>query len=203
VADRLYILDLDRTLFDTGRFFNDVLAALKRTHNLDLEQSRATMAEFIDPENGGYDPHSHHERLLGITADELDHIVTHELGRKDYMFTDATAWLTAKRREEGTDFVILTVGRPRYQKLKLEHAPAAQDLPMVVLPSAKATYIKEHYLNTGAKEVTFIDDSADVFQGLTQAGSLMLVRIARPGEKYSDQPCPPDIRQISNFGELS
>lgn len=203
MADRLYILDLDRTLFDTGRFFNDLLAALGRSHNLDLAQSRATMAEFNDPETGGYDPHEHHERLLGISAGELDRIVAQELGHADYMFTDATAWLTAKRREEGTDFVILTVGRPRYQKLKLEHAPAAQGLPMVVLPSAKAIYIKEHYLNTGAKEVTFIDDSADVFQDLTPTDALKLVRIARPGEKYSDRPCPPAIRQITNFGELS
>jgi hypothetical protein len=203
VARRLYILDLDRTLFDTKRFFDDLLAALGRSHGLDPDKAKASMAEFVDPEAGGYDPHGHHEKLLGLSADQLDALITRELSGRDYLFPDATAWLEDKRADKDNEFVILTQGRPRYQQLKLAHAAAARSLPMVVVPSDKAGQIRSRYAGRPYDQITLVDDSAEVFEELAGTRGITLVRIARPGEKYSDRPCPPHITQITNFGELS
>jgi hypothetical protein len=202
VPRHLYIVDLDRTVFDTKRFFNYIVATLNRTHSLDREKFQSSMADYVDPESGGYDPHAHHEELLGLSADDLDGVIKHELAQHDYVFPDAADWLTLKRSDPANKIVILTVGRARYQQLKLDHAPAAAGLPIVVIPGDKGGVIKQRFLGHDA-DITLIDDAAQVFEELAGTPGINLIRIARPGEKYSDIPCPPEVRQITNFGELS
>jgi hypothetical protein len=214
MARSLYILDFDRTLFDTYRFFRDIVQALQRTHTLDLAQFDATYHSFIEPATGGYDPHAHHGHLLGLSAHELDAIITHELGDANYLFPDADDWLQRHLHDPDTDLIIVTVGRPRYQELKFHHAPTVTPLRKIVVQTNKGRLIHDHLAHRGGdygldfldqpyETITLIDDAADTFTALGPTDRITGIRIARPGEKYSDRPAPPHIRQITNFGDLS
>jgi FMN phosphatase YigB (HAD superfamily) len=210
----LYILDLDRTLFDTHRFFRDIMHTLQRTHSLDMAQFDATYRAFIEPASGGYDPHAHHEHLLGITAHELDELITQELGDTSYLFPDADEWLKRHIKNPDIDLVVVTMGRPRYQELKFHHAPTIKPLRKVVVRTNKGEVFR-HHLENGAsqygldfldypyEQITLIDDAVGTFTALGNTPRITGIRIARPGEKYSDLPTPPHVREITNFGELA
>jgi FMN phosphatase YigB (HAD superfamily) len=205
----LFILDLDRTIFDTSRFFEDIKAALHRTHRLDINEFTNTYNAFIEPQVG-YDPHGHHGKLLGLTPDQLDEVIKQELDDRDYAFPDAAAWLEQHHED---DVVVITMGRPRYQELKFHHCAPVRDLPKIVVATNKGLVIRRHiegrageydlsFLDTH-DHITLIDDSVDTFTALGQAARITGIRIARPGQKWADLPTPPGIRHITSFGELS
>jgi len=209
----LYILDFDRTLFDTHRFFEDMKACLERTHKLDIGQFTATWQSYVEPGSGGYDPHRHHQALLGLSPDELDEVIQSELGNRDYTFPDATTWLEQHLHRDDEDLVVVTMGRPRYQALKFHHAPLVRPLHKVVVATNKGDIIRRH-LSAGAGEygldfldqpyapMTLIDDSTDTFTALGPTDRITGIRIARPGEKYSNTPTPAHVRHITSFEEL-
>jgi hypothetical protein len=211
---QLYILDFDRTLFDTRRFFEDMKAALKRTHQLDMKAFAKTFESFIEPATGGYDPHRHHGELLGLTPGELDQVVAAELGHEDYTFPDAAAWLSSQAHAPNVDLVIVTMGRPRYQELKFQHSAPVRDIRKIVVNTNKGAIIRRHlksgggeyaleFLDQPYRTMTLIDDSADTFTALGNTGQIDCIRIARPGEKYTELPTPAHVRHITSFGELS
>jgi hypothetical protein len=214
MSKRLYLLDFDRTLFDTHRFFEDTKAALARTHRLDLDEFTATWQAYIEPSSGGYDLHRHHQDLLGLTPDELDQVITEELGHTNYLFEDAKQWLSRHTQAPDEELIIITMGRPRYQKLKFTHAQDVSPLRKLVVQTNKGAIIRRH-LNEGAGEygldfldahydsITLIDDSAETFTALGETDRISGIRIARPGEKYSDIPTPPHVRHITSFGDLT
>jgi hypothetical protein len=214
MSKRLYLLDFDRTLFDNHRFFEDFKSALNRTHKLDLGEFTRTWEAYYEPEAGGYNPHRHHQDLLGLTPDELDEVITSELGHTNYLFPDARQWLSRHMPNPDEDLIVVTMGHPRYQKLKFSHTPDIKPLRKVVVRTNKGAIIRRH-LNEGAGEygldfldqhyesISLIDDSADTFTALGQTDRISGIRIARPGEKYSDIPTPPYVRHITSFGDLS
>ncbi|MDF2460977.1 MAG: hypothetical protein K0S68_380 [Candidatus Saccharibacteria bacterium] len=213
MAKRLYLLDFDRTIFDNHRFINDVVDFLKNDRGLDIERFHATFDQFVDHDHGGYDPHAHHQELLGISPDELDRILRKGLGGRDYAFPDAAAWIKA-RDPERDHVVVITVGRPRYQAIKFHHTPVVKDLRKIVVRTNKGAVLR-HHLTQGAGEygldfldqhydsISLIDDSAETFTALGPTDRISGIRIARPGEKYSDIPTPPFVRHITSFGDLS
>jgi hypothetical protein len=213
-ARDLYILDFDRTLFDTRRFVDDMKAALGRTHQLDAQAYSDTFATFFDLETGGYDPHRHHEKLLGLSADELDRVVSTELDGQDYTFPDAAAWLHRHMQAPAEDLIVITMGRPRYQALKFDHAATCGSLRKIVVATNKGDIIRRHLAEGGGEygmdfldepygRITLIDDSADTFAALGSTDRITGIRIARPGQKYTELPTPPHVRHITSFGELS
>jgi hypothetical protein len=213
-ARHLYILDFDRTLFDTHRFFEDMQSALRRTHQLNTKAFIDTFETFMEPKTGGYDPHRHHEHLLGLTADELDEVISHELDGRDYTFPDAAQWLDRHIHDQMEDLIVVTMGRPRYQALKFRHARETQSLHKIVVNTNKGALIRHHltegggeydlhFLDKPYEQMTLIDDSADTFTALGAIDKITGIRIARPGQKYTEIPTPPHIRHITSFGELS
>jgi hypothetical protein len=212
MAARLYIVDLDRTIFDTRRFLAAVKGVIVQEHHLDPGAFDRTMASFIDPESG-YDAHKHYTDLTGQGPNQLDELVARTLHDQDFAYPDATAWIKA-RDPHHEHVVILTTGRRRYQQLKFRHAPAIRDLHKVIVNTNKGIIIRRHlhegvgeynldFLNQPYAAITLIDDSADTFTALGDIPAITRIRILRPGEKYSDRPTPPHVSQIASFGELS
>jgi FMN phosphatase YigB (HAD superfamily) len=211
-ARHLYILDLDRTIFDTHRFFAAVRNAIITEHQLDPGEFDRTMPSFTDPESG-YDAHKHYTSLTNRGPDQLDELIQHKLHGQDFAYADATTWIKA-RNPRRDDVVILTTGIIRYQKLKFHHAPITRELHKVIVATNKGAIIRRHlhervgeynldFLDQPYSDIMLIDDSAGTFTALGPGTSIIGVRICRPGEKYSNHPTPPHVRHIVSFGELA
>lgn len=210
---RLFLLDFDRTIFDTKRFSTDIMHALQAKYSLDPIEFERTYTDYFDPETGGYDPHAHHNKLLGITPDELDSVVSHSLSGRDYRFPDAASWMD-DRDYSRDDCVIITMGRPRYQALKFAHCSGIVHIEKIVMPRNKGIAVRNHLhhipqtpdlsiLDGEYEQILLIDDSADTFTALGDEPKITGIRLCRAGEKYSQIPSPPHVRQINSFGDLT
>jgi phosphoserine phosphatase len=208
----LFILDFDRTIFDTKRFYTDVATVMQTEHHLDVDLLKRTYDAFFDPEAGGYNIHAHHEHLLGLTADQFDETIRHHLGNHDYRFPDAAAWMD-EHRETDDDLVIITMGLPRYQKLKFAHCSGLDGITKVIMPSNKGALLKRHikgedtthdfsFLDQPYDHTYLIDDSAETFTALGVEPTITGIRLVREGQRYSTIPTPPGIREIKSFGDL-
>ncbi len=172
MARRLYILDFDRTIFDTLLFYTDIASVMQAKHDLDLDLFKQTYEQFFDAESGGYDIHAHHTNFVGITADEFDDVITNNLAGRDYRFADAAVWMD--RRDPSDDLIIITMGIPRYQKLKFAHCSGLDGLTKVIVPSNKGALLRRHlegedtshnlsFLDKPDRQLLLIDDSAETF----------------------------------------
>jgi hypothetical protein len=206
---QLYIVDLDRTLFETKVFARDLLTSLVTHFAIDPHTFRDQIPQYTLPNEVGYDFFAHATTVTGQTADSILRAVEPHLSRHDYAYSDVAGWVA---RHSANTIVIVTVGTPAYQGLKLKYAPSIKYLPHFITPDNKGKLIRT-ILDTGSSpnlnldldpydRITVIDDNPDTFANLGQHPRIDGIYVSRPGEKYAGQPVPSYLRTITTLEEL-
>lgn len=190
---QLLFLDFDSTLFDTPRFFEDLIYILAEEYGLDPNTYRQEEHNYRDETGSMYDFFSHIAQYTQDPADAIVQKVWPKL-KKDYIFDDARKILNNKKIREKSQ--IVTLGYPQYQHLKLALA-GLLDYPHTIIQEPKIPYIEAKY--PFAEKVTLIDDRAFTFD-YPATKPIELFQIVR----YSHQPKTknPNVRIISSFDEL-
>lgn len=206
----LYILDFDRTLFDTTAFTADLRSVLHRSHRVPGDRFDQIMIRYLNPSGQLYDLAAEAAALAGITATELQTLAANALAGRDYLFPDATDWL---RRHQADQLAIITTGHRNFQTFKLQFAPTLHHLPRLIIPDNKAQYVASQisgqtppftldFLDNVFDHIYLVDDNPDTFAGLLSTPGLTCIRLARPGQRFASQPTPSGITTITSFKEL-
>jgi hypothetical protein len=202
----LYLIDLDRTIFDTNTFSRDLLTSLVTHFRIDPKEFRRQMPQYILPTEVGYDFFAHAQAVTGHDIATITQLVTPHLTRTDYAYPDIAPWL---EQHQADTIIVVTVGTPAYQGLKFRYCPAISSLQKVVVGENKGKLIRQ--ARTGKPSpfnlpttdpFTVIDDNPCTFVELGILPELNGVYVSRNGEKYSNQTVPPLIRTITSFGDL-
>lgn len=184
----LVLSDLDRTLFDTGKFFDEIweFAADMYGINADFERSRAS--EFYKMYGTSYDYHFF-DHIRYAVGDEYDQkkfteAAAHRLSGR-YLYPDVTDTVI-----ESLD-AILTFGGSEYQLFKILLCPTITHLKTHITLLPKGTYIA----NTFAKPSVLIDDKPIGSEIVPPAQFILMDRTAKTHS--------PDELVIRDFSELS
>jgi hypothetical protein len=205
----LYLIDFDRTIFDTSAFSHELLASLVTQFDIDPADFRRQMPRYVLPQEVGYDFFAHATAITGQDAATITRLLTPHLSRADYAYPDVAGWV--ERHHQDT-IAIITVGTPAYQELKFQYTPVITPLRKYVVGENKGKLI--HDVLTGAPSaldlnlsrydhVTVIDDNPVTFTHLDPPSGITGIYLSRPGEKYAGQSVPPHIRTITSLGDLS
>lgn len=189
-----YFLDFDSTLFDTRRFFEDLIYILAEEYGLEPNSFRQQEHEYRDETGSMYDFFSH----IGTYTKDTPAVVVQKVWpklKKDYVYKDAKAVLDDKKIREQSQ--IITLGHPQYQHLKLALAGLIE-YPHTIIQEPKIPYIEKTFSTDGSL-VTLVDDRAMTFD-YPVTRPIQLYQIVR----YSHQPKTknPNVKIISSFEEL-
>jgi hypothetical protein len=211
---RLYLVDFDRSLFDTARFQADLFRAVTGGDQNRQAKFESDIPQYSDPATGFYDFFKHAVAFTGLSHAQLDAQLEAGLRDPDYSFPDARRWVGAPRAA-GEQIVILTVGGPDYQNLKFKHAPGLSRLPHHIINANKSALLAKalwgqhrppytvKYAPGRFDEIILIDDVATHLQHLPALPGISGIHLVRPDGKYSHIPAPSGIRTITNLGELT
>ena len=210
MARRLTILDLDRTLFDSGRFLNDLLELLATRYDLDPAAFRASLADHR--EGDWYDFHRHLAAVSSLKAAEVVALAKQELTGRNYLYADVLPWLEVAQTA-GEELLIMTVGTPAFQTLKLAHAPALAQLPRQIVDRNKGYVIAAQLqsapggwrLGERAGEyetLQLIDDNPATHIALGPHAAVTAYHLARPGESYTSVATPAHVQRIHSLAEI-
>jgi hypothetical protein len=205
----LYLLDLDRTVFNTEQFLIDVLSLLAETHGADPATFRAHINRFRDGEF--YDFYGQIKTTLGLNQPDFDQLVGSRLDDQSYTYHDVQPWLAA--RAVGETVAVVTVGQQPFQSLKLRHARALDGLSQTIVPTNKGALIARELQRIGDRyrlgfiagdydAISLVDDNPVTFAGLGRPTPVTTYHMARPQETYSTEPTPSGTIRITDFTQL-
>jgi hypothetical protein len=208
---RLTILDLDRTLFDSGRFLTDLLGLLAIHYQVNAEAFRAGISGYRAGD--WYDFHRHVAAVTGLDTQAVATLAAQGLAGRSYLYADVTPWLSAAGAA-GEKLLIMTVGTQAFQSLKFNHAPELAGVPHWIVKRNKGQIIAERLapapggwrLNGRAGEydtLRLVDDNPTTHAALGSHPAITAYHLARPGEPYSDLPTPPGARRITTLLDLN
>jgi hypothetical protein len=211
-AELLVVLDFDRTVFDTHRYYQDFLAMVashygeSQAHNL---RAAEAANKYFDPfaylQEQGIDPAEsaaafrqfHHEKYADKPTGS-------------YVYDDASELIAALNGRPHTKVVILTTGGLLSQRFKLELCPELSQLPHQIIPGNKGIHLQQDIdahqavtLNGVAyTRIALVDDRDDVLAHIRPHQGHQLFHIVRPGSKYQPTISRPDIIEISSLIEI-
>lgn len=163
-------MDLDRTLFDTGLFFERVWSYAAGVYDLDAEVERARSKQFYDMYGVSYDYRFFDHLRESVGSDRFDQegfvrSATSELSGQ-FLYDDVSAELI-----ELIDG-ILTFGNRDYQTFKLSLCPELSGIPSHIVLESKGKYISKNF-----SSATLLVDDKDVSEEIIPPASF--VRIDR------------------------
>jgi len=138
------LLDLDRTLLDTDRFYNAVWTFLEAKYQVDLPAELARAKSFFHYQGELYDyDFRTHLRSLGLDPEQIKKQFLDHYGEESFVFPDAQAALALQ-----SDYTleILTYGSNWYQLFKLAACAELAALKMTIILESKAVYLQHKYL---------------------------------------------------------
>jgi|GEM_PF-3030256 len=139
--ERLY-LDLDRTLFDTVRFSDALIAAFEDIYKVPARDFRAQMPQFyVHHADMQYYDFYGHVASLGHNPAAVAERLRPELAGGDYLFADAHSLLAALSAVPPVQTTILSYGPSNYQQYKVSFVPELQRLPFVATLQFKQDYL--------------------------------------------------------------
>lgn len=204
----LYLIDFDGTLFNSDKFHTDIALFLQNKLGVELsfilEAYKETKAEGK--------PHhlkKHLEILRVQNIKELQKevaIYLLSLGN-DYLYSDTLQFLNKFSHQ----FLIYTFAKPDHYKLKLKVSRLNKfRLPTLMIEDNKNEYLAKNLtiyknmyglgLSRLYPKVYWIDDKIDSFNQNIEG--VEFIRIRREGDKYSFEPTPRGVREISTLLEL-
>lgn len=147
------MVDFDRTLFDTSRFFDKLWSCIAETYAIDLkiERERAKTFYRYTTENWyDYDFFTHIGSIDAISDDQVTFTARmhQSLGSIDFLFEDVMSLLPL------IDAVV-TFGNVPYQQFKLSFCPTLASLSIHIISEDKAKFIEREF---GDQQVILVDD---------------------------------------------
>jgi hypothetical protein len=207
---RLYILDFDRTLFDTDRFQRDIVRVVMPGNPQAFIEA---IPSFTDSQTGLYDLIEQARSQAGISKSQLIALMDEKMPDDDYCFPDVAPWIKS-HTTDGVSLTILSVGAPDYQGLKFARAPSCAHISKRLVNSAKGALLgheltgqkqpyRVSFVSGTYNEIFLVDDRMDHLDKLQDTPGLTTVHVARPDGKYSTSPVSSNINvTITQFGEL-
>ena len=210
--DTFYILDLDRTLFNTEKAM-DVMRGVVALHNSDLASALAQRFEEYT--------------LLGESFSVRDFIIEnvgeeemakieekyHEIGlQQDLLHDGAKELIELARTKEKTDVGILTYGSPLGQAMKIHAATGLEGIPFLVTSETfKGQLIASwrqdddlYHLPVElggfvTKNIIFVDDKPFSFKGLPID---VIGYLVDSGYDAGIQNIPTNVKIVQNLNEV-
>lgn len=177
MAKPAVLLDFDRTVFDSDRFYDDVKLLLQRRYAIDPQRLANEYLEYCQWQEGvRYYDLFQHVRAYGLDEAAVEAGIERELACHDYVYADVAPFLgfLAPRAEL---VEIITHGSARFQQLKRRLAPGLQALAFHDILLPKAEFIAANY---PGKHGVIIDDK--LVEGLPAGFShIRIDRSAEPG----------------------
>jgi hypothetical protein len=152
--NRLVLMDLDRTLFDTGLFFDDIwqLAAQMYGCNKDEEKTKAANYHRMYGEWYDYDFFQHLQEATDAVYSESTFIqAAQELLTSRYLFDDVTEDVL-----QSID-AIVTFGNKPFQQFKLSLCPQLASIETHIILEPKG-----HYISRTFKRPSLLVDDKDI-----------------------------------------
>lgn len=186
---RLVLADLDRTLFDTDRFVQDIWALAGHEFGIDAEAERQRAPEFYHFYGDWYD-YRFFDHLADVVGDTFDRTLFVALAQRQlsgrYLYSDVTPDIV-----ELID-AIVTFGNDAYQSFKLSLCPQLDGIERHIILGGKGAYIAQAFIAPSV----LIDDKAIGAEILQPA---MFVRIDRTAGAFRDVPGETVIRSLSEL----
>jgi len=147
------LLDLDRTLFNTGLFIEMLWPWIGSAYGIDVVEAKARSGDYVRYVGDMYDyDFFSHMTVLGIDAQQLMGRAQQELGKTSFVFDDVQLFLDSVQVFAPA---ILTFGNEPYQSFKLSFCPQLASLPVYSTLVHKNDYILEHWPN---QPTVLVDD---------------------------------------------
>lgn len=220
IYDILYILDLDRTIFDTDQHFHDFCEVLKV--EFDINPVPILMHEkSITKTPGPYSPLDdiRYNLEISISPEEIIEKENSLLASSSnkYLYSDAIVFLEKIKQQKNSKIIIATVGTHEYQMHKRHISPALHGIDMMITSRPKSQLFAESLtflpdiievnhesVQEYAKSIIFVDDRAGTFDGnLPDDHRFQSFRIIRPlKDRYSEQTSQPSVPKIKELPEI-
>ena len=212
-ADLLMVLDFDRTIFDTHRYYQDFLAMLKAEYSEAVAQDM----RLAEASNKYFDPFAH---LIeqGVSYEEVTAAFLRFREDKygsqaegSYLFPDATEFIAEISQRPHTKLAIITTGTLMSQRFKLSLCPQLESLPAMIIPGNKGIHLQQdidaHAAvlvdGTAYQRIALVDDRDDVLAHIRPHQGHQLFHIVRPGSKYQPTISRSDIREITSLTDIT
>jgi hypothetical protein len=134
-------LDLDRTLLDTPRFSEAVIAAFEAVYNVPAQDFQAHMPEFyVHHGDMQYYDFYGHVAMLGHDPHDVAEKLRPLLAGRDFLYPDAHH-LLKKLANTSLPVSVLSYGPENYQAFKCSVQPELHHLPFVATLQFKQDYL--------------------------------------------------------------
>ncbi len=207
----LVVIDLDRTLFDTARNFNDFMDMLKAVYGNELinkmKEVEATTQHF---DRFAY-LQAHHGLRYGQLVADFRSFVSRTYGENhSYLFPGATKLIAFLQQEPHTHLLIITTGSGQSQRFKLGLCPELAGLPHKIIGHNKGAALQAEFDAASAvshdgrhfNDFVFIDDKADAIAPIQPAPNRLLIHLLREGAKYPELTERNDVHIVHSLEDV-
>lgn len=211
MAKRLFIIDLDRTMFDCDEFYIAICKILVKSKVLTKQHLAEVSLLLEDSETNPYLS----DLIRRYRLDEEAVVgAVKQLTPNKYLYPDVAEFLSRWQQEE---IIIITTGISKYQELKFQASPMLAPYKHRVITAAnKGKYLRRRLRvgDDGVKikglaerswytELTLIDDRNYNLNSLADVRHVKLFHIRRPEEKNRDSDVVSAVTPISNLMEVT
>lgn len=207
----LVVLDFDRTLFDTARFYRDFLEAIKITWGTEL----AATLQAVERTGEHLDPFEHLSQAHAIDYEAVvksfdSYVAKHYPHGVSYLFEGATEMIQFLEARPRTHLLIMTTGTELSQTFKLKLCPELAHLKSQIIPDNKGQLLQDKFTQAGGIAINghyfsrfvLIDDKAAAITPLASDRRHILVHLLRGNAKFQDRTGRDDVIEVSNFRQI-
>lgn len=158
----MFIIDFDATLFDTYRFAQDRMAALKKIGiSKELYQSTYLLARNHKDGFVAYSDYRHAQFLAQNGFDEdlvFKALAAVTAQAPQYLFSDTINFLE-NLKQQGEELILLSLGDPEFQEIKINGSGIHNYFNRVfMVDRTKIKVLEELLPNISASNIWFIND---------------------------------------------
>lgn len=196
------IFDYDHTVFDMMAMHDDLVKAM-RDVGISERVYHDAYAQVTNWKMFTAEALSNRlNRLTGIAADKIRNALESVAGSSGkHVYPDTAAGFKALK-DQGHDLYILSWGDKSWQMKKIN----ASGLLPFCKEVLSVSQLKADYLKTWAPpdaRIVLVDDKPAELKAVQESGQgISLIRMRRPGAKYSDQDTPDGLAEASDMQDI-
>lgn len=188
-----YYIDFDNTLFDTERFYKDLLEIVK---NYNISENKINEYYYKNSDNKLFNPLKIINKLIENHKLKKEIIKELDLFLNDisvYLYNDTIEFLEYLN-SKNYEIILLTYGDYDYQNEKIEKTFIKDYFNKIIITSLPKANLDLDYKNS-----IFIDDNEHQLKGLIKKDA-KVIRIRRNGNKHSINDIK-NVLEFENFNE--